>query len=150
MYRKQQGVTLIELMIVIVVISILASVAVPSYQRYLQRAQRSDATTAILRMQTAQEKNFLQYGRYVTTTANVPNAPGTGASAGLGLPIVSERGLYNLAVASTTTGYTITATPVTGLRQASDYDCASMRVNESGTKYAASSTSVDKTATCFR
>jgi type IV pilus assembly protein PilE len=64
--RKHQGVTLMELLTVVAVVSILATVAVSSYRRYLLRAQRSDATTALLQLQSQQEKPFLQYGVYVT------------------------------------------------------------------------------------
>lgn len=147
MHRRQSGVTLMELLTVVIVVSILASLAVPSYRRYLLRAQRSDATTALLRMQSAQEKHFLQYGVYVTTTANIPNAHSAG---GLGLPITSERGYYNMAVAATATGYTFTATPVPGGGQADDTSCVSFTVNEAGTKQAFNSGSVDSTTTCFR
>lgn len=150
MKRKQAGVTLMELLVVIVVVGILASIAIPSYRRYLHRAQRTDATAALLRLQTAQEKNYLQYGRYITTTANLANAPGTGASAGLGILTTSERGFYSLAVESTTTGYRATATPVSGKGQADDKTCATFRIDETGTKYAASNTSADKTQECFR
>ena len=147
MRKRQSGVTLMELLTVVIVVSVLASLAVPSYRRYLLRAQRSDATTALLRMQSAQEKHFLQYGTYVTTTANIPNAHSAG---GLGMPTVSERGYYNIAVAATATGYTFTATPVAGGGQADDTHCRTFTITESGTKQAFDSASVDRTTTCFR
>ncbi|MDX1403160.1 MAG: pilin [Woeseiaceae bacterium] len=40
--RKQQGFTLIELMIVIAIIGILAAIAIPAYQDYTIRAQVSE------------------------------------------------------------------------------------------------------------
>ncbi len=147
MHKRQSGVTLMELLTVVTVVAILASLAVPSYRRYLLRAQRSDATTALLRLQSAQEKHFLQYGVYVTATASIPNSH---ASGGLGLPANSERGFYALAVAPTATGYTATATPVAGGGQSDDTACVSFSIPEAGVKQAFNSASVDKTTECFR
>ena len=56
MPNGSRGFSLVELMMVIVIIAILASVAVPGYRDYVQRAQRVDATAALLRIAAAQEK----------------------------------------------------------------------------------------------
>ena len=57
--RRMQGITLIELMIVVVVISILAAVAYPNYQEFTARAKRNEARAALLRLATNQERFYL-------------------------------------------------------------------------------------------
>ncbi|NBC48808.1 MAG: prepilin-type N-terminal cleavage/methylation domain-containing protein [Gammaproteobacteria bacterium] len=44
--RKQQGFTLIELMIVVAIVGILAAIAVPSYMDYIKKAKASELMAA--------------------------------------------------------------------------------------------------------
>lgn len=129
---NMRGVTLLELMAVVVIIGIMASIAIPSYRNYVVRAQRTDATAALLRIAAAQEKHYLQNNTY---TNNLTDAPSTG----LGIGATSERGWYNLAV-TTTNGwprdFTATATPVSGGAQANDSRCASFSLTSAGVKNA--------------
>ena len=57
--RRMQGITLIELMIVVVIVSILAAVAYPNYQEFTARAKRNEARAALLRLATNQERFYL-------------------------------------------------------------------------------------------
>jgi type IV pilus assembly protein PilE len=144
MRNRLKGVTLIELITVVTILAILASIAVPSYRRYVLRAQRTDATTALLRIQSGEEKFLVQNGKY-TESLNTAAAAG-----GLGLPSTSEQGLYNLDVKLTATGYTATATVITTKGQKDDKTCQTFTVNEAGTRKALDSGSADRTVECWR
>ncbi len=144
--KRIRGVTLIELLIVIIVISILASIAIPGYRNYVQRAQRSDATATLLRIQAAQEKFYTQNNTYTANNAGAPPA-------GLGIA-GSQNGYYAIALAAGAGGlinaYTATVTPAAGSPQLDDVDCALFRIDSQGVRYAESSGGADKTTTCWR
>jgi type IV pilus assembly protein PilE len=128
-----RGVTLIELMVVVAILAIIASIAVPTYRKYLIRSQRSEAKIALLQLQTAQEKFYMQNNVYTdkVTTASTATIPG------LGLPGTSETGKYDVAVSTLATGgqsYTATASPRTGGGQADDKECANFTINERGVR----------------
>lgn len=128
MKQHARGITLIELMVVIAVLAIIASIAVPSYRSYLRRAQRADATAALLQLRTAQEKFFLQNGQYADDDQLDTDPPG-----GLGLPGASEHGYYQITLDRTsTTTFVATATAQGG--QADDAPCQTFTINESGVR----------------
>lgn len=145
MRKSVMGVTLIELLTVVVVIGILAAIAVPSYRRYLLRAQRTDASTALLRLQSAEEKYFLQYNAYTTKLTAKPSAGGLGLASD-----TSERGFYQLAVTPSATGYDATAKPIVGKGQSDDKKCAEFSLSETGIKKAKDYAGTDNTSECWR
>ena len=135
MKRNMRGVTLIELMLVIVVLAIIASIAVPSYRSYLIRAQRTEGTGALLQIQQAQEKFFLQNSRYGTTAAE------------LNLSAVTPNNRYDVAINSpTSTTYTATASPHAGGGQEVDGHCQAFTINEQGQR----GSSPDPITTCWK
>jgi type IV pilus assembly protein PilE len=144
MRYTQRGVTLIELMTVVVIVAILASIAVPSYRNYLLRAQRTDATTALLRIQSGMEKYLVQNGKYTTDLTSAPK------DGGLGLTTISEQGFYDLKIESTATGYKATATAKTDKPQKDDKRCVLFTVDESGKRFAQDSGGGDRTTECWR
>jgi type IV pilus assembly protein PilA len=71
--KKQQGFTLIELMIVVAIIGILAAIAIPAYQDYTIRAQVSEGINLASGAKAAIAEYFMDSG----------NLPGSNADAGL-------------------------------------------------------------------
>ena len=60
--KKQQGFTLIELMIVIAIIAILSAIGLPAYQNYLQKAAITDMLQLMLPHKTAIELCSMEKG----------------------------------------------------------------------------------------
>jgi type IV pilus assembly protein PilE len=143
MLEPQRGVTLIELMTVVVVLAILASIAVPAYRSYLLRSHRTDATIALLRIQAAQEKFFLQNMRYADDLTAAP--PG-----GLGASAVSDEGRYDLILERRgANGYRARAVPRPGGGQTDDTKCTELSIDEAGVRDAAGAASNPR-AECWR
>ena len=67
-YRRMQGVTLLELMIVVVIIGILAAISYPSYRNFTDRAKRNEAKAILLEIAQNQERFYLQNNTYGTMT----------------------------------------------------------------------------------
>jgi type IV pilus assembly protein PilE len=142
MRYRMRGATLIELMTVVIVIAILAAIGLPSYRRYVMRAQRNEAMRALLRVQTAQEKHFLQHNVFATDLTGTPPE-------GLGMPELTESGYYRLAFsAATTTTYRATATAIAGQRD--DESCAVFAIDHGGVREAQDRGGADHREQCWR
>ena len=96
--RKQQGFTLIELMIVVAIIGILAAIAIPAYQDYTQRAQIGEAFTVVSGAKTAVAEYAQTNGDYTTIGTD------------LGLNVAANAGNYAKSVTITDTSGKITVT----------------------------------------
>jgi len=59
-YRRQNGFTLIELMVTVVIIGILASIAFPSYQEFVKRGNRTEGQAFLSEVAARQERYFAQ------------------------------------------------------------------------------------------
>ena len=137
MKPKSAGMTLIELMIVVAIVALLAAIAVPSYRQYVLRANRTEATTALLHLAAAQEKFYLQNNTYAGN-ALIAVAP----PAGLGLSATTGGGRYTVAItAATAAAFSATATAAGA--QAADTTCATFTINQAGARTATS-------ANCWR
>ena len=62
--KKNQGFTLVELMIVIMIIGVLVAIGFPAYQDYVLRAQVAEAHSVLLQGQQIMEKTYANYRQY--------------------------------------------------------------------------------------
>lgn len=129
--------------------AILATASVTGYRQYIQRANRVDATGALLRVSGAQERFYLQNGRYATTAEELADPP----PAGLGIT-GTERGYYTLAVEAApdgaVAGYTATATAAGDGPQRDDEDCETFTIDQSGLRGASDADGNDGAAVTDR
>jgi type IV pilus assembly protein PilE len=146
-----RGFTLIELLVTLVIIGTVVTLAVGGYRQYTRRAARVDGTSALLRLAAAQEKFYLQNGRYADQAEMEPAPP-----AGLGI-VGSERGYYALAIepadAGIAIGYTASATVDPDRSPADDADCWTFSMNERGLRTASTrdgATGTEITERCWR
>ena len=134
--KTQQGVTLIELMIVVVIISLIAAVGYPSYIQHTTKSRRAAAESFMLSVANKQEQYILDARTYADTLAklNLTTLPAE----------VSPH--YSIALSNVTnTTYTITATPING-QLISDTRCASLGLDQTGNKTVTGTNSV---ASCW-
>ena len=120
---RQNGFTLIELMIAVAIIGILASIAYPSYQKYLLTSRRAGAQSEMLRIQLGLEKWRANHNSYTATLADT------------GFTETNPFYDYSITVTSAS-GYTIKATAKS--TQTNDTGCTALTLDQSGGKGSAS------------
>jgi type IV pilus assembly protein PilE len=138
--KQQRGFTLVELVVVMLVIAILGGLAVNSYKNYVLKSNRSYAWSALLQIQTGEEKFFLQNGTYTTSITAAP--PG-----GLGINTTTAANYYTVTVGPDPgvtpsvigTSYLATATAI-GTQLNDLAACQTYTVNTQGTRTPADST----------
>jgi type IV pilus assembly protein PilE len=131
---NRAGFTLVELLIVIVIIGLLMAYALPSYKRQVIFAKRTDAHNSIMKIASAQERNYATYNQYAATI----NSGATPNSGDLGLAGVAFMTSvdYNFTM-DNTNGYTITATAVGSSQIDDDFggnDCTTLTLDSLGQK----------------
>lgn len=130
---KQQGFSLMELMIVVAIVGILAGIAYPSYQNYVLRSGRADGQAKLMEIIQAQERFYSQNQTYVTNLG--AGGLGYGVAADAGVP--SDERRYTITAAAcggTTIARCVTLTAARAGTQQQDNECGSLSLDSRGTK----------------
>lgn len=72
---KQEGFTLIELMIVVAIIGILAAVAIPAFMKYIKKSKTSEARQFVKKIYDG-ARSFYMDPNYTNVTSFNPDPPG--------------------------------------------------------------------------
>lgn len=125
---SQSGFTLIEVIITVAIIGIIAAVAVPSYSRYVTEARRTDAITFLAEVAGEQQRYFTENNQYAADMKEL----GYGNAA----TFESPEGHYVVSVSNPggSGRFLLTATPVSGGKQASDAECLAFTINDTGAR----------------
>ena len=120
-HKKHSGFTLIELTIVVAIVSFLMAIGYGYYRDSTLSANRTVARAALQDAAGTLEKCRSLYGSYNHANCSYAN-------------FTTEKNYYTISVARTATTFTLTATPQTGYAQASDTDCSTLTLTNTGLK----------------
>jgi len=161
-YRKNDGFTLIEIVIAVVIVAILASIAIPGYQEQIRKARRADVMDLLTDCAAAQARNYstasppTYLNRAQMRANNLCN--GSGATPN---DLLSKEGFYQISQVRnpgcTVNGnrwcFILIATPAPGSPQVTDTVCQQWTIDHRDNKTAndnAGGTGNDTTALCWR
>ena len=108
--KKQQGFTLVELLIVVIILAILAAIVVPQFSAATSDAQESALDSNLSAMRSAIELYKVQHGNtYPGAAASTGGTCPTGSTAGTGTAGTAQAFMDHLLMYSDGTGKTCSA-----------------------------------------
>ncbi len=135
--RRQEGFTLIELMIVVAVVAILAAIALPSYNDSVRKGRRGQAKADLMELAQILERHYTVHGSYLN------NRDGTAFA----LPVTQSpqqgTAFYTISAPTRSAGSFVLSAAPTGA-QAVD-TCGSLGVSHTGLR----TSSTGNVQSCF-
>ncbi len=129
--KRQQGFSLVELMVVVAIVGMLAALAYPSYRDQVRSTKRADCAGAMTGLANAMERHYSITGSYLGA-ANGGNNTGAPAIYARRCPIDGNTPTYNLRIqAATESTYRLRAIPLGA--QAED-KCGRLNLRNTGAK----------------
>lgn len=117
--KKQNGFTLIEVMIVVVIVAILAAVAMTSYQGSILRTRRSAAQACLQQQAQFIERYYTTHMTYLGVETSAPTCD----------PSANLDNFYRFTVTAQASTFMLTADPLGA--QAGDH-CGSLTLSNTG------------------
>lgn len=144
---RQQGFTLVEVLIAVVIVGILTAIALPAYQEQLRKSRRAEGKAALLKTIQLQERFYTANGTYADN-AQLPTLYAVAGPVRSGEDPMDANGWYTITVtndatcAPLNTCVTLTATP-----RFTDENCGVLTLNSRGVQTESGSRDV---AYCWR
>jgi type IV pilus assembly protein PilE len=137
---KQDGFTIIEVMVTVVIVSVLSAIAYPAYTQYIVRAKRSAAEGFLFTVANKQEQALLNARTYFSV------ATGTATEWSAVSVTVPKEVFDNYTItvaASASPAYTVTAAPI-GSQAVNDAKCGNLTLTNVGAKGITGTSSVSE------
>ncbi len=132
-WKKHQGFSLIELMVVLAIIGIIAVIAVPAYQNNIVKTKRKAAEACLSQFSIFMERYYtsnLSYTGATKPTLNCETDGGLNSAYTFTIPTI------------TASAYTVQATPQ-GTQASKDTACGNLTLNQAGTRGISGTASVN-------
>ena len=133
MNKRMQGITLLELLIVVVIVGILAAIAYPSYRNYIVKARWTEAKTALTETAAGLERCFTRFNVYNDASCSDVTLP---------INVTTPKGSYVITTtALDATTFTLQAASAGG--QAADTACGNFTLTSTGVRGISGTKTVD-------